>query len=114
MARVDVTEADAGRSCPAAPGDLVVVQLTETPSSGYRWRLDAVDSAVLAPAGDSFRPEREGLGGAGTRQLRFTATGPGRTVLRLVLVRDWQAGKRPARRFEVTVSVTDTGPPTTG
>jgi predicted secreted protein len=106
VARLDLTEADGGRSYPAVPGDLVVVQLAETPSSGYRWQLDAVDSDVLAPAGDSFRPAQEGLGGAGTRQLRFTATGAGRTGLRLVLLRGWAAGERPARRFEVTIHVT--------
>ncbi|MEN3609610.1 protease inhibitor I42 family protein [Plantactinospora sp. ZYX-F-223] len=110
MARVDLTEADGGRSYPAAPGDLVVVQLTETPSSGYRWQLDAVDTAVLAPAGDAFRPGQQGLGGAGTRHLRFTATGTGRTALRLVLLRGWEPGERAARRFEVTIHVTGAGP----
>ncbi|GAB3977603.1 protease inhibitor I42 family protein [Plantactinospora veratri] len=107
MARLELTEVDAGRTYPAAPGDLVVVQLAETPSSGYRWQLDAVDSDVLAPAGDSFRPEREGWGGVGSRQLRFTVTGVGRTALRLVLLRGWATGERPARRFEVTIQVTD-------
>ncbi|MFY1692089.1 protease inhibitor I42 family protein [Plantactinospora sp. WMMB782] len=114
MARLDLTEADGGRSYPAAPGDLVVVQLPETPSSGYRWHLDAVDPAVLAPSGDSFRPQREGLGGTGTRQLRFTATGAGRTGLRLVLLRGWTPGENPARRFEVTVHVTGGGGMVTG
>ncbi|GIG91236.1 protease inhibitor I42 family protein [Plantactinospora endophytica] len=105
MARLDLTEADGGRSYPAALGDLLVVRLAETPSSGYRWQLDAVETAVLAPSGDSFRPEHEGLGGVGTRQLRFTATGAGRTALRLVLRRGWETAERPARRFEVTIHV---------
>ncbi|WP_422769684.1 protease inhibitor I42 family protein [Plantactinospora sp. WMMC1484] len=105
MPRLDLTGADAGRSYPAAPGDLVVVELDETPSSGYRWQLDEVDAHVLAPAGDSFRPAGAGSGGTGTRQLRFTVVGAGRTSVRLALRRGWETPGQPVRRFEVTIHV---------
>lgn len=105
MARREVTERDNGRSYPAAPGDQIVVRLDETPSSGYRWRLDGVDERVLVPAGDGFRSEAGGLGAGGRRQLRFDAVGPGRTILRLSLRRGWPPDERPVRRFEVTITV---------
>lgn len=106
MARLDLTEESAGRSYPVAPGDLVVVRLAETPSSGYRWHLEAVDATVLAPAGDVFRPDRAGLGGIGTRRFRFTAAGPGRVTVRLALRRGWEAGESATRRFEAAIHVT--------
>jgi predicted secreted protein len=105
MAQLELTESDAGRSYSPSPGDLVVVQLPETPSSGFRWQLDEVDVAVLAPAGDSFRPDGAGLGAAGIRQLRFTVVGPGRTSVRLGLRRGWEAGEPATRRFEVAIHV---------
>ncbi|MBF9133076.1 protease inhibitor I42 family protein [Plantactinospora sp. S1510] len=105
MANLELTESDGGRSYCPSPGDLVVVLLPETPSSGFRWHLDAVDSEVLAPAGDSFRPDRAGLGGGGTRQLRFTVVGPGRTNVRLGLRRGWEADGPASRRFEVAIQV---------
>lgn len=105
MARHELTEGDAGRSCAAVPGDLVVVELGETPSSGYRWHLEAVDDRVVAPAGDVFRPEPGGLGAGGSRQLRFSVVGEGRTTLRLALRRGWEPAGQVARRFEVSIAV---------
>ncbi|MEE6263233.1 protease inhibitor I42 family protein [Plantactinospora sonchi] len=105
MARHDLTEKDTGRSFPAAPGDLVVVELGETPSSGYRWHLEAVDDHVVAPAGDAFRTDEGGLGAGGRRQLRFSVVGEGRTTLRLVLRRGWEPDGPVGRRFEVIFTV---------
>ncbi|MFC6015869.1 protease inhibitor I42 family protein [Plantactinospora solaniradicis] len=105
MANLELTESDGGRSYSPSPGDVVVVQLPETPSSGFRWQLDTVDASVLAPAGDSFRPDQAGLGGGGIRQLRFTVVGPGRTSVRLGLRRGWETDGPATRRFEVAIHV---------
>lgn len=106
MAQLDLGESDGGRSYPVAAGDLVVVRLPETPSSGYRWQVDTVDADVLAPAGDTFRPERPGLGGEGMRLLRFTVVGAGHASLRLALRRGWEKGEPAVRRYDVSIHVT--------
>jgi len=106
VAQLDLTESDGGRSYASAPGDLVVIRLAETPSSGYRWRLAAVDSDALAPAGDSFRPDEPGLGAGGIRQFRFTVVAPGRATVRLALCRAWEGTEPAVQRYEVTIQVT--------
>jgi inhibitor of cysteine peptidase len=107
VARVDLDLTDAGRSRSASPGDLVVIGLDETPTSGYRWEVDEFDPAVLRPAGDDFRPASgAGIGGGGVREFRFTVVGPRRGAVRLALRRAWERESAPVERFEATIDAT--------
>jgi inhibitor of cysteine peptidase len=109
VAQIDLGQPDAGRIRPARPGDVVVIQLDEAPTSGYRWQVEEVDPDALTPAGDEFRPPvGADRGGRGQRELRFTVSGPALIRVRLVLRRGWQGADPAARRYEVTIDATGT------
>ena len=61
---------DNGREIVAAVGDTLVVSLPETPSTGFRWVVEA--QGGLRPAGDRFDP------GEARRARRGCAASPGR------------------------------------
>lgn len=107
MAEIDLELADAGRSRAAAPGDLVIVRLDETPTSGYRWELDSHDPAVLQPDGDDYDPPPgDTLGGGGTRKFRFKVIRSGTSPLKLIRRRPWDADSE-VEAFETTIDAAD-------
>jgi len=111
MAEITLDMADTGRSRRAAPGDLVIVRLEETPTSGYRWEVGAFDPAVLEPEGDDFAPSTgAGIGGGGTREFRFRVVGLGADTLSLVRRRAWEPDTQPVEAFEATVQAELTRP----
>lgn len=107
MAEINLDKGDAGRAHSASPGDVVVIRLDETPTSGYRWHLDAFDPAVLKPVGDAFLPPTAaGMGGSGIRELRFAVVGARAGDVRLALRRPWEAASSAVDRFEATIDAT--------
>jgi inhibitor of cysteine peptidase len=106
LAVVLLGEADAGRPRSAARGDIVIIRLDETPTSGYRWEVDEFDPVVLRVTGEGFRPADAALGAPGSHELRFVVVGRGDGRIRLALRRPWEGGSSPVRRFETTIRAT--------
>lgn len=105
MAQINLDRSDDGGARSASPGDVMVIRLDETPTSGYRWQVDECDPAVLRSAGDEFRPTGgAGIGGGGTREFRFAVVGPGRGGVRLALRRTWESESPAADQFEATIN----------
>lgn len=106
MAEIGLDGDDTGRRIQAQPGDVLILRLDETPTSGYRWDLGDLDPAVLAHAGDEFSPaSADTVGGGGTRVFRFTVIGPGTSPLKLVRRRPW-APDSIVEAFEATIDAT--------
>ncbi|MEV1289517.1 protease inhibitor I42 family protein [Micromonospora sp. NPDC049679] len=106
MARINLGRADGGRVHPASAGDVVVVRLDETPTSGYRWQIEEFDPEVLTPAGEESLAPGAGIGGRGVRELRFTVVAPGASRLTLALRRAWEGAGSAVERFEATIDAT--------
>lgn len=105
MASIVVTEAETGQLVALQPGDELVVQLSENPSTGYAWTLEPGVTSGLTPEGAKFRASDAVAGGGGVREFRFLATEPGVTDLRLKLWREWEGDRSVARRFHAKVTV---------
>jgi predicted secreted protein len=98
MADIVLTQANNGTTVSANAGDVIVVRLTENPTTGYRWEV----AGGASPSADDFAPAGGGQGAAGERVLRFAAaSGP----IALVLRRAWEADKPPQATFGVTVAL---------
>jgi inhibitor of cysteine peptidase len=105
MADILLSGADSGSAYSARRGDVIVVSLDESPTSGYRWDLEHLPE-VLAPVGSEFiEAPGGGLGGGGTRVLRFEARSDGGGVLALRRWRSWEGEGSVAERFTTTVTV---------
>jgi inhibitor of cysteine peptidase len=105
MTEIGLDQTDAGRAQAAAPGDTVVVALDETPTSGYRWTVDAFEPAVLAAAGDEYIPSSSALGGGGVHRFRFEVVGASSSRIRLILRRPWDPDSI-VDTFETTIEAT--------
>lgn len=105
MSEITVTQDDRGKSLEASVGDVILVQLEENPTTGYRWAVAEVDGRVLdLKESDYSRMDEAGIGGGGTRTFAFTAQSPGTTRTALQLRQEWDP-ENPEGRFEVTIHV---------
>ncbi|SDY89968.1 inhibitor of cysteine peptidase [Micromonospora pattaloongensis] len=104
MARINLARADAGRAHRAVPGDVVVVRLDETPTSGHRWQIEEYDPAVLRPSGEEALAPASRTGGQGLRELRFDVIGAGSSRLALALRRAWEGAASAVDRFEADIA----------
>ncbi len=96
----------AGTAVRVQEGDALVVEVPETPSSGYLWEtttlpggLTLVRDEYRAPNGDDL------LGGRGTHRFLFRADGPGQREVRLDLRRPWQQRAAPTEVRHLGVAV---------
>lgn len=101
MTQITLTERDDGRSVEVRPGDEIVLRLAETPTTGFRWRVDRLADG-LEPAGDAFElaPNPQ-FGSGGSRELRFRVARPPRGRLELRHWQEWSGDASITRRFAV-------------
>jgi inhibitor of cysteine peptidase len=106
MSEIVVTQANSSGMVSANVGDTLVIQLPETPTTGFRWTPVVLDAQILEPQGDTFiLGAASGVGGGGMRVFRFGVKGQGNTSLQFKLARAWES--RPsAAVFDVHVTVT--------
>jgi predicted secreted protein len=105
--RRDVWQIDPARDAApvrAAAGDLLVVDLEETPSSGYLWSV-TVPTGVSLVSDEWMANNSAPLGGEGTHRFWLSLDRPGVSVVRLEKRRPWRA--EATGRSEVAVEAVD-------
>ncbi|MGV9822190.1 protease inhibitor I42 family protein [Nocardia xishanensis] len=104
-----VTEADSGQQRSLSVGGQLIVTLPSNPSTGYGWRLAALDQSVLRPAGEpDYRPNADrpiAPGSGGSAMWTFVGNAAGVTELALEYARPWEHGVEPAQKFTLRVEV---------
>jgi inhibitor of cysteine peptidase len=107
MTELSFTQADDGKTTALARGTHFLVVLPENGSTGYRWSVDHVDTAIVAERGSQFSAGRSIAPGAtGERQFAFEAKQVGATELILGLRQPWDPDGVPDQRFSLSVRVT--------
>jgi Zn-dependent peptidase ImmA (M78 family)/predicted secreted protein len=97
-----------GRITPR-PGDEIVIELDELPSSGYIWTAPAGGGFELAEF--SFEQQNADdpadlvVGGNGVRRAVLRATEPGEYQLEMEMRRPWLPAGEPIRTFSIQLSV---------
>jgi inhibitor of cysteine peptidase len=89
-------------------GDRLVVSLPGNATTGYSWRVSAVNRAILKPLGVTYVPKKvvpPKVGAGGTFVLHFRAIADGTTRLKLVYAQAGNATARPAKTFSLKVFV---------
>ncbi len=100
-----LTRADDGTTVSAHEGDEILVRLAENATTGYRWEIDRSEGPVALVADDYRLAPDVQVGGGGTRELRFRATGPGTARLELKHWQPWEGEPSVADRFRVGVQI---------
>ena len=101
---MEIDDRSNGARLRAHLGDAIRLQLEETPTTGFRWRLIRDGAPACAPSGDRFEPG-QAPGAAGVHTWTFRAAEPGLAEIKLVLARTWEDPGAATRRFAVGVQV---------
>jgi len=107
MSEILIEAADHGREIEVKEGDIVVIRLEETLSTGYSWEVGDIDESVLELIDSDYsEPDRKHfVGGGGARTFRFKAGSAGQDKIRLRLRRSWDPEDEASDRFEISVRV---------
>jgi inhibitor of cysteine peptidase len=97
---------DNGKLIELHQGDVIIVSLQETPTTGYRWAVESIDEKILELQNEGFHiAPKAGLGGSGTRTFSFRAITVGSVNLKLKLWREWLGGASITERYSLTIKV---------
>lgn len=104
-----LTNSDNNSNTTLKVGDTLTVVLNSNPSTGYSWKVSAVDEKVLQPVGEpqfSLGSKTPVPGAGGTQTFTFNAAGKGKTTLTLIYVRPWETNVTPTPNDQFSVNVT--------
>lgn len=108
---VTVTADNNGQTVKAAVGSRLVLGLPSNLTTGFDWKITAIDPAILKQVGESTykqdpsAPGKVGVGG--TRIWTFDVKAAGSTTLTLEYRQGWMPASEPAgKTFTITVEAT--------
>lgn len=103
---ITLTAADQGVARDAVVGQSVLLQLVETPSTGYRWALEVSHPETIEILATRWvAPAGSGVGAAGMREFHLRTKVPGEIRLSLKLWREWQGEASVTHRCEFILRV---------
>jgi len=106
MSVITLTQADRGKAVTLQPGQTLVVELPENPTTGFHWAIAQNDDATLALRDSDYTPAAgAGIGGGGRRTFTFVAQQPGSVHLQLKLWLEWEGDSSIIERFDATIDV---------
>lgn len=98
--------AEAANALKLAPGASAPIELTENPSTGYSWRIDADASQGLdhvAITDDGHRRGANMPGAPGTHRWTVRAATPGETTIVFAYQRPWEPAPVETRQVSIVV-----------
>ena len=105
MTELTLGLADDGHTVEAARSDLIVIEVPENPTTGYRWSLRSKVEPVLSHKGDDFQRATEPRPGTGgSRRFEFSASAQGEAKILLWNWREWEGENSVAQRYSITHS----------
>lgn len=101
-ARLSFGEIDNGKTVSVFPGDIIVLSLSENPSTGYRWVMET--SGCIALVASSYTPSDTGrIGASGTRVWRFMVNGMGSGDISAVYRQPWMPVSGSEKQYSLHV-----------
>jgi inhibitor of cysteine peptidase len=107
MRQVAITRAQQDDVVAVKRGDVIVVELPDQPSTGYRWDVASSDPALVEIEGSAYKGAGPGVGGGGITTWRLRARALGRTRLDFKRHRPWEGDRSVVDRFAVTLDIAD-------
>src|SRR5271163_1999648 len=97
---LQITKDRSGSNVEVKLGESFEVELSENPTTGYRWQLLSTGGSVIEPEDDSYQPlGGNSPGGGGIRRWRFRTLKEGVVDVEMEYRRSWE--KQPAQTFRV-------------
>ncbi len=105
----NVTLADSGSTIMLNVGDTLCILLSGSPSTGYGWYVDAVDSTMLSgitlKRKDQKQKRSHMVGGPSLFYFDYQIISPGHSAIRIVYKREWERDIPPARIFNLNLNI---------
>src|SRR5687767_4130110 len=84
-------------------GDTIEIQLEETPTAGYSWEIDNMDTNIFELKSSAYKIYNEGgTGGSGMRTMVFLVDGQGNGKIKLKNSQRWSGDVY--RKVELSVN----------
>jgi inhibitor of cysteine peptidase len=109
--RLDLTEADSGKSFTVKAGATITVSIPGNPTTGYQWEADLGEesAALLTAEGEPFyeaeSTDETLVGSGGTYTFTFTAAAAGQAELTLKYWRSFEPDVDPIDSFTATITI---------
>jgi inhibitor of cysteine peptidase len=100
-----LTESDNGGKYTLDVGDTVKITLDGNPTTGFSWEVVPQDGDGFKKAERSYTPSSSLCGAGGTYTFTFKADEQGDATIHMIYSRPWEKGVKPAKTFDVTLSV---------
>lgn len=84
-----LTETANNNTISVRKGDTVVIELDETPTTGYMWDVATADNPIAQLQSSNYEIASTAMGGGGKRKLIFSITGEGKGSISLKNWRKW-------------------------
>ncbi|MGZ8554669.1 MAG: protease inhibitor I42 family protein [Chitinophagaceae bacterium] len=96
--------ADSSTHIAVNKGDTIEIQLDETPTAGYSWEIDKIDSNIFELQSSDYKLyDNAGVGGGGIRTMLFSVNNQGSGNIKLKNAQRWSGDVY--KQFEVNVNV---------
>lgn len=114
MAEITLSNADNGKTLKLKPGQSIMLQLSEKPTTGYCWSISPFNEQILNLTDDRFElPKSSATGSAmgpvmgrgGKRIFTFKATRSGQVNLNLNQKRSWENSASGIESFNLILEV---------
>ena len=102
---LSVTLDEAARSVTVQAGQTIEVTVSENPTTGFHWEIDALTGPLTLVSSDFAARPGARPGGGGRRTIVVRADSPGAGELRLRYERSWEAGSTTPQRRTLTVII---------
>ncbi|MGK2862018.1 MAG: protease inhibitor I42 family protein [Chitinophagaceae bacterium] len=87
----------------AHKGDTIEIQLDETPTAGYSWEIEKMDSDIIELQSSDYKLyDQAGVGGGGLRTMLFIVKNPGSGNIKLKNAQRWSGDIY--KKFEINVN----------
>jgi len=100
---LEIDRSQNGGTVDVPAGEPFRIQLSENPTTGYRWQLASPASTELRAVDDGFALSQDKPGAGGMRHWTFAADRPGVVRLQFDRKRAWET--QAAESFTVTIDV---------
>ena len=105
MSQVTITRAQQDDVVAVQRGDVIVIELPDQPTTGYRWDIASLEPALVEIEASEYRSAGPGIGGGGIASWRLRARASGRTRLAFERRRPWERERSAIDRFAVTIDI---------
>jgi len=102
---IDLTEQNDGQTIDIHLGQSLVVSLPENATTGYRWAIDHVDTAIVEVREGEPQYGSGAIGSGGRAQWVFAPKAPGTTSIALKRWRHWEGDRSIVERFRIELRV---------